>query len=277
MQGVVRRRQDRRDRLHDDRGRRRIALHREPRVHRVPPAPRAMRGHRAPRLLLLRPRPVPAVHVRRRAHRGAAHRGVARSTRPERVPEDVGRHGSADLRPDRTRAIHARSGARAGGSVWTAHPAGGPRSRDDGVEDRGPHRQDLHRPQHEPFGREHRRRVLDAARAAGTGLDAAHVGRGRGRWVRAAGLPHRQRLGPVRASGRPVRRHAHRGRRPDERVRGAGDGPQPPRPRRRRRARRRRSSPRRRIRTSPSTSASATSRARPSPRPAPSKDRATRS
>ena len=277
MQGAVRRRQDRRDRLHDDRGRRRIALHREPRLHRVPPAPLAMRGRRAPRLLLLRPRPVPAVHVRGRAHRGAAHRGPARSARPERVPEDVGRDGPADLRADRTRAIHARPGARARRPVRTADPAGGPRSRDDGVEDRGPHRQDLHRPQHEPFGREHRRRVLDAARAAGTGLHAAHVGRGRGGRLRAAGLPHRQRLGPVRASGRPVRRHAHRGRRPDERVRGAGDG------RSRRGAEdddahvRRRSSPRRRIRTSPSTSASATSRARPSRRPAPSKDRATRS
>ena len=39
--------------------------------------------------------------------RGAAHQGVARSARPDRVPEDVGRHGTADLRPDRARAIHA--------------------------------------------------------------------------------------------------------------------------------------------------------------------------
>ena len=107
VQGPVRRRQDRRDRLHDDRGRRRTAVHREPRLHRVPSAPLAMRGRRASRLLLLRPRPVPAVHVRGRADRGAAHQGVARSARPDRVPQDVGRHGAADLRADRARALHA--------------------------------------------------------------------------------------------------------------------------------------------------------------------------
>ena len=176
VQGPVRRRQDRRDRLHDDRGRRRTALHREPRLHRVPPAPRAMRGRRASRLLLLRPGPVPAVHVRGRADRRPAHQGAARSAGADRVPQDVGRHGAADLRPDRTRAVHARSGARARRSVRTAHPAGRPRSRDDGVEDRGPHRQDLHRSQHEPVGREHRCRVLDAARAAGARVDAARRG-----------------------------------------------------------------------------------------------------
>ena len=111
MQGAVRRRQDRRDRLHDDRGRRRSAVHREPRLHRVPPAALAMRGRRTPRLLLLRSGPVPAVHVRGRAHRGAAHQGPARSARPDRVPEDVRRHGPADLRADRAREIHLRPGA----------------------------------------------------------------------------------------------------------------------------------------------------------------------
>ena len=39
--------------------------------------------------------------------------------------------------------------------------------------------QDLHRPQHEPRRREHRGRVLAAARAPSPRLDAAHVGRGR--------------------------------------------------------------------------------------------------
>ena len=61
------------------------------------------------------------------------------------------------------------------------------------------------------LGREHRGRVLAAARAASAGLDAAHVGRGlRGR-VRAERLPDRQRVGAVRARRRPVRRRAHRG------------------------------------------------------------------
>ena len=277
VQGAVRRREDRRHRLHDDRGRRRTAVHREPRLHRVPSAALALRGRRASRLPLLRPGPVPAVHVRGRADGGTAHQGAARSARPGRVPQDVRGDGVADLRADRARALHLRPGARARGSMREADPAGRPRPRDDGVEDRGPHRQDLHRSQHEPIGREHRGRVLDASRDPSARLDAAHVGRGRAGRVRAAGLPDRERVGTVRARGRPVRRHADRGRRPDDRVRGLGDR----RDRRRRRprldARPRRSSPRRRIRTSPSTSASATSRAPPNPRPAPPRARGTRS
>ena len=52
-------------------------------------------------------------------------------------------------------------------------------------------------------------------------LDAPHLGRGvRGR-VRAGRLPHRQRLGTVRARGRRVRRGANRGGRPDDGARGA--------------------------------------------------------
>ena len=48
-----------------------------------------------------------------------------------------------------------------------------------------------------------------------------HLGRGvRGR-VRAGRLPHRQRLGTVRARGRRVRRGANRGGRPDDGARGA--------------------------------------------------------
>ena len=72
----------------------------------------------------------------------------------------------------------------------------------------------VHRPQHEPAGREHRRRVFAAARAARAGLDTAHVGRGRGRRVRAAGLPDRQRVGALRARsatcGRPCARARRR-------------------------------------------------------------------
>ncbi len=95
--------------------------------------------------------------------------------------------------------------------------------------------------------------------------------------VRAAGLPHRQRLGTVRPGRGPVRRHAHGGGRPDERVRGAGDRPRRSRRRARRREPRRRSSRRRRTRTWPSTSASGTSRGRPSRRRAAPRGRATRS
>ena len=62
-----------------------------------------------------------------------------------------------------------------------------------------------------------------AAGAASARFHAADVGRGRCGWVRTAGLPDRQRLGTLRSRGRSVRRHAHRGRRPDERVRGSGD------------------------------------------------------
>ena len=230
-----------------------------------------------PGLPVLRPRPVPAVHVRGRAHRGEAHQGAARPARPAIVPEDVRRDRPADLRPGRARPLHVRPGARVRRALRTADPAGRPRPRDHGVEDRRSHRQDLHRPQHEPIGREHRGRLLDATRAAGARLDAAHVGRGRDGRVRAAGLPDRQRLGAFRPRRRPVRRDAHRGGGSDERVRRAGDrpdragcagaGPAP----------RRRSSRRRRTRTSPSTSASATSRERPSRRLAPPRARATRS
>ncbi len=91
------------------------------------------------------------------------------------------------------------------GPVRTADPAGRPGARDDGVEDRRSHGQDVHRPQHEPIGRQHRGRVLDAARAEGARLDAAHVGRGRRGRVRAAGLPDRQRVGALRPRRRPVR------------------------------------------------------------------------
>ena len=121
-------------------------------LHRVPSAALALRGRRAPGLLLLRPRPVPAVHVRGRADRRAAHQGPARSAGPAGLPQDVGRHGPADLRADRTRPVHLRSGARARRTVRPADPAGRPGPRDDGVEDRRPHRQDVHRPQHEPVG-----------------------------------------------------------------------------------------------------------------------------
>ncbi len=76
--------------------------------------------------------------------------------------------------------LRAGSGLR--GRVRTPDQRADPDRVDDGVEDRRPHRQDLHRPQHEPRGRQHRGRVLGAARAPGARLDPAHLGRGvRGR------------------------------------------------------------------------------------------------
>ena len=134
-----------------------------------------------PDYLLLRPRPVPAVHVRGRADRRTAHQDPARPAGSARLPQDVRRHRPADLRADRARPVHLRPGARARRTMRPADPAGRPRPRDDGVEDRRPHRQDVHRPQHEPVGREHRGRLLVAPRAAGARLHPAHLGRGRRR------------------------------------------------------------------------------------------------
>ena len=97
------------------------------------------------------------------------------------VPEDERRDRHADLRAARGRSLDLRGGARVRRHVRAPDRARRPRPRDDGVADRRPHRQDLHRPQHEPAGREHRGRVFAAARAARAGLDAAHLGRGRRR------------------------------------------------------------------------------------------------
>ena len=194
-------------------------------------------------------------------------------------PKTSRRHGSADLPAGRTRRVHLRAGAGVRRRVRPPDHAGRPRPRDDGVEDRRSLRQDLHRPQHEPFGREHLRGVLAPTRAARSRFDAAHVGRGVRRGVRAAGLPDRQRVGALRARRRPVRGRAHRGDGPHERVRGAGSNGRRRRRRLegRRRERPRRSSRPRRTRSSPSTSASETSKAPRSRRPASRRARATRS
>ena len=94
---------------------------------------------------------------------------------------------------------------------------------DDGVEDRRPHRQDLHRPQHEPRrARTSRPPTRCGPSARALALHAAHVGRGDGGRVRAAGLPDRQRVGAVRARRRPVRAGA----------RGTGERPRRTRSRR---------------------------------------------
>ena len=224
MRGPERRREEGRDRLPDDRRRRRPALHRQPGLHRVPPAARTLQRHHASGLPVLRPRPVRALHVRGRAHGRTAHQGAARPVGADVVPQDERCHRPPDLRPDPARHLHARHRARVRRRGGPDDQAGRPRPGDDGVEDRRPHREDLHRPQHEPVGRQHLGRVLGATRAAGARLDAAHVGRGlRGR-VRAAGLPDRQRVGSLRAPRRSVRRRAHGGDGSDACPRGARRG-----------------------------------------------------
>ena len=116
-------------------------------------------------------------------------------------PKTSGATGLQIYVPVAARRVHLRAGPRVRRRLRPDDHEGRPRSRHDGLEDRRPRRQGLHRPQHEPAGREHRGRVLAPPRAAGTGLDAAHLGRGlRGR-LRTAGLPDRQRLGPVRRAG----------------------------------------------------------------------------
>ena len=168
------------------------------------PAALAVRRHGAPRLPVLRSRPVPALHLRGRARRRAPREGGARPARPDRLPEDERRD-----RACRSTSRSRRDGGPTRGTgvrrrVRADDRPRRPRPRDDGLADRRPHRQGLHRPQHEPAGREHRGRLFAATRAARAGLDAAHVGRGRGRRLRAAGLPDRQRLGTLRRGRRPV-------------------------------------------------------------------------
>ncbi len=106
-------RQEGRDRLPDGERRGGAALRGEPRLHRDAPAPLALRRRRASRLPVLRPRPVPPVHVRGRADRRASHQDPAGPARPDRLPEDERGHRPADLPAGRARRLHLRPGARA--------------------------------------------------------------------------------------------------------------------------------------------------------------------
>ncbi len=115
------------------------------------------------------------------------------------VPEDERRDRTADLRAGGARHVLLRHRASVRRRSRKADQGRRSRPRDDGMEDRRPHREDLHRPQHEPLGRQHLRRVLAAAGTASPGVDAAHLGRGVRGGVRADRLPHRQRVGTVRA------------------------------------------------------------------------------
>ncbi len=129
-----------------------------------------------PGLPLLRPRSVPAVHLRGRPGRRAPHPRAARRLRHDRASEDLGRDGPADLRAARTRLRDLCRGARLRRRVRQPDQAGRPRPRDDGLARGRPLREDLHRPQHEPPGREHRGRLLAAPRAARPRLDAPDAG-----------------------------------------------------------------------------------------------------
>ena len=205
-------RQEGRDRLPDGERRGGAALRGEPRLHRDAPAALPLRRRRASRLPVLRPRPVPAVHVRGRADRRATHQDPVGPARPDRLPEDERGHGPADLPAGRARRLHLRAGARVRGRVRAPDHARRPRPHDDGVEDRRPDRQGLHRPQHEPRRGEHRGRVLDAARARRVALDAPHVGRGDGGRVRAVRLPDRHGVGAVRRAAATCSRRCARDR-----------------------------------------------------------------
>ena len=215
----VRRQQGRRDRLPDGERPVHAPVRREPRLHRDAPAPLAVRDDRHARLLLLRPRP-DGRELRGRPDRLAPRPGRARGARAHGVPEDLGRDRDPDLRAGRTRLV-LRPGARLRRHARPDDRTRRPRARDDGVADRQAHRQGLHRPQHEPAGREHLRRLLAASRGGRDGLDAAAVGGGR-RGRHPAGLPDRQRLRAVREAGRPVRGRADLAAGARTRARGGG-------------------------------------------------------
>ena len=204
MHGPVGGREDRADRLPHGRRPPHAPVRGEPRGDRDASAPLTVRGCPAPGLPVLRSGPVPAVHVRRRAQRGPAHRGTAGAARHDGVPEDERRDRPADLRPARAGRVHVHGGPCVRRRLRPSHQGRRPGQSDHGLARRRPRREDLHRPQHESAGGEHRRRVFAAARSPRAGLDPAHLGRGPSGRVRAAGLPDRQRVGAVRDRRRPV-------------------------------------------------------------------------
>ncbi len=173
-----RRREDRRDRLPDGAGPVDAPVRREPRLHRDAPAALPVRVRRAARLPVLRPGP-DGRELRGRARGLAPREGGARRPRPGRVPEDERRDRRPDLRAGAARLL-VRPGPRLRRHGRTDDRARRSRPRDDGLADLQAHRQGVHRPQHEPHGREHLGRVLAAARGSRHRVDPAAVGRGRG-------------------------------------------------------------------------------------------------
>ena len=213
-------------------------------------------------------------------------------------PEDERRHRPADLRAGPARHLLLRP--RAGVRRRRRSPDQGrrPRPGHDGVEDRRSHREDLHRPQHEPLGREHLRRVLGATRApapVSTPLTWDEVFEGGfeprdfridnvwERFERAGDLFDgvRTEAADLRPSALEASGSTPSGSTASRRSpRSMPPAPRTAAPKYRRATRRRRRSRRpRRIRRSSSTSGGATSapRAPPSPRPARSRRPGTRS
>ena len=125
---------------------------------------------------------------RRAAHQGVLDLGLTG------YPKTSGATGLQNSTSDPARHLHARHRARPrrrGGRGRSSRPT--PTAR----RWRGRSttaREDLHRP-HRTAGREHRGGLLDAARAARVALDAADMGRGDGRRLRAARLPDRHGVG----------------------------------------------------------------------------------
>ncbi len=241
MQGAVRRCQDRRDRLHDDRRRGRPALHREPRA-----ASSSIRCTRAARTSSTRTTcffdldPFPpytyedvltvARHIKVLLDQlglpgfpktsGATGLQIFVPVERGRYTYDqvrafVGRCGRLILQADPDRVTMAWKIADRTGKTFIDH--------------------NMNR-----SGREHRGRLLVAPRAAGARLHPAHLGRG----LRRAGSSRRTSASTTSGNGSTrvgdlFAGHARGGGRPDERVRGAGESTSPRDQRRERRRRER--------------------------------------
>ena len=97
-------------------------------------------------------------------------------------PKTSGATGLQIFVPSGARRVHLRAGARVRWGVRPPDPQCRPRPRHDGLARGRSRREGLHRPQYESLRREHRRGVLAPAGAAGSRVDAAHMGGGpRGR------------------------------------------------------------------------------------------------
>jgi hypothetical protein len=127
----------------------------------------------------VRPRPGAAGHDRRvRRGRAAAARGV-RPLRPRGVPEDVGLEGHAGLRAaQHARHLRRHEDVRARARAGARAPP--PEARAVGHEQAAAHGQGVRRLEPERRAQDDRQRLLAARAGAAHGLDAAHLGRGRG-------------------------------------------------------------------------------------------------
>ena len=165
LQRRERRRQDRGDRVPDGERPRDAAVRREPRLHRDAPAPLALLLGRQPRLPVLRPRPDGGARsrtswpsrctARRRSTRSGSRATRRRAARP--ASRSTSR-SSPGTRTTRSRDFVGGVGRMIGRAdpehvtmAWRIADRTG---------------QGLHRPQHEPRGREHLGRLLAPAGAA---------------------------------------------------------------------------------------------------------------